>query len=84
MDNALKTALRSANRWDAIKTTLEAYGRSLSDAGEIIKGDTPSGVVLALKGPRIQARSTSGGLLWSGADVASFLESFWFAKRVSA
>jgi hypothetical protein len=81
MNASLQTALKAADRWDTIRSTLEAYGRGLDDAGRITRDGRPTGVVLELKGPRTQARSDSGALLWSGADVSSFLESFWFAVR---
>lgn len=61
---------------------LTAYGYSLVGSSIVHPSGKESGVYLERKGPRIQARVVAtDALLWSGALISNFLESFWYATR---
>lgn len=68
---------------------LAEYGYSLDQKGMILSrdGKASGAMVVRTKSGRVQvrARSTTGALLWSGAENALgiFCAQFWFAERVS-
>jgi hypothetical protein len=61
---------------------LASYGYTLDAAGMIHKGNKALGVILTAKGKKLQAKSASGQLLWSGPDVGVFVEKFWYVVRL--
>lgn len=69
---------------ETIKQSLSEYGYTLSYENEIVspKGKL-SGVSITIRKDRLQCRSKAlGSLLWSGANVGDFLESFWYAEKL--
>ena len=65
-----------------IEKTLIEYGFGLENNQIISRSGKITGVCVnenRTKG-RVYCRGSDGNLLWSGNNIANFLESFWFAK----
>ncbi len=77
-------ALAARKAWvDKAKEQLGRYGYDLTDEHRIKRSDTEIlGVVVEHQRGRFRTRTESGALLWSGADLGSFCERFWFARKV--
>jgi hypothetical protein len=78
LPTTMNTALDMAR---LAKNQLADYGYTMDDAGVIHKGSKALGVIVTAKGRRLQAKSASGQLLWSGPDVGVFVAKFWHARR---
>lgn len=66
----------------AVLKDLNRYGFGLTDDNRIVlKSGNHSSVVIHHNNniSRLQARSTTGNLLWTGKRISAFLEAFWHA-----
>ncbi len=73
---------------EVIAKTLEKYGATVDQYGQIFRGEKCLRLCIFIKGPRIRVEScrNDGTLLFSGPIVPStvekFVESYWFWKKI--
>lgn len=67
-----------------LRMRLAEYGYGLSDTDQILsRAGKPLNITARQKGDRVVCVAMSTGrMVWSGADVGQFVETYWYATKV--